>query len=329
MMPQAAAGTQASDEGSSSRPTFVFGIGAQKAGTTWLYSYFKQHPQVHVPRIKEVHYFDTIWLGATERKDRRLSRFQRLEHKIETRRSLGLKVSPEAEQRLERARAVTSIYNPADEDFSQYEDFVMKGRTSEPCVAEITPAYSGLRLEHFTTMLDRFAPAKFVFILRDPVDRMWSQIRMHCAKGEGSDAPPTPDGVIEKLLQGKAVVFRQRGAMDVTLSVLAKLPQDRVKVLFYETMFQDDTIRDLCDFLDVEFHAGEYETRVNKGEAMEMTPQQRATLRWLNGPTYQAIQAQIGGSIPAAWDMGAVDAPRPDFLSVSEINEQILQGRMT
>ena len=33
-------------------------IGAQKAGTTWLHSVLRQHPDVAVPSEKEVHYFD-------------------------------------------------------------------------------------------------------------------------------------------------------------------------------------------------------------------------------------------------------------------------------
>lgn len=40
------------------KPNFLV-IGAQKAGTTWLYYYFKRHPDVFVhPDIKEFHYFD-------------------------------------------------------------------------------------------------------------------------------------------------------------------------------------------------------------------------------------------------------------------------------
>lgn len=37
----------------------VLGIGAQKAGTTWLHENLGRHPEVFVPeRVKEVHYFD-------------------------------------------------------------------------------------------------------------------------------------------------------------------------------------------------------------------------------------------------------------------------------
>lgn len=38
-------------------PAFV-GVGAQKAGTTSLHAWLRQHPQIFLPALKEVHYFD-------------------------------------------------------------------------------------------------------------------------------------------------------------------------------------------------------------------------------------------------------------------------------
>ena len=38
-------------------PEFL-GIGAQKSGTTWLYENLKKHPQLYLPKTKEIHFFD-------------------------------------------------------------------------------------------------------------------------------------------------------------------------------------------------------------------------------------------------------------------------------
>jgi hypothetical protein len=38
-------------------PSF-YCIGAQKAGTTWLFEMLKKHPEIHLPQYKEVHYWD-------------------------------------------------------------------------------------------------------------------------------------------------------------------------------------------------------------------------------------------------------------------------------
>jgi hypothetical protein len=40
-------------------PDFL-GIGAQRAGTTWLWIHLRSHPQIWMPRRKELHFFDRI-----------------------------------------------------------------------------------------------------------------------------------------------------------------------------------------------------------------------------------------------------------------------------
>ena len=37
------------------------GIGAQKAGTSWLYAMLKRHPDIHFPAGKEVHFWDQYY----------------------------------------------------------------------------------------------------------------------------------------------------------------------------------------------------------------------------------------------------------------------------
>ena len=40
-------------------PDFI-GIGAQKAGTTWLHRNLQAHPGIWMPKEKEIHCFDEI-----------------------------------------------------------------------------------------------------------------------------------------------------------------------------------------------------------------------------------------------------------------------------
>lgn len=47
-----------SSTGLGRRPVFL-GIGAQKAGTTWLHHVLKQHPDLCLPQSKETHFFET------------------------------------------------------------------------------------------------------------------------------------------------------------------------------------------------------------------------------------------------------------------------------
>lgn len=42
------------------QPSFI-GIGAQRAGTTWLHECLKEHPEVFLPDEKEIHFFDRFY----------------------------------------------------------------------------------------------------------------------------------------------------------------------------------------------------------------------------------------------------------------------------
>jgi Sulfotransferase family len=44
----------------SNLPDFL-GIGAAKTGTTWLHHNLRAHPDLYLPDVKEVHYFDSRW----------------------------------------------------------------------------------------------------------------------------------------------------------------------------------------------------------------------------------------------------------------------------
>lgn len=46
-----------SSHGLKTRPTFLI-VGAEKAGTTWLYDRLRRHPDVFMPLVKELHYFN-------------------------------------------------------------------------------------------------------------------------------------------------------------------------------------------------------------------------------------------------------------------------------
>jgi len=43
-------------------PTFL-GIGAPRAGTTWLHANLKKHPEIWLTPVKEIHYFDSLQRG--------------------------------------------------------------------------------------------------------------------------------------------------------------------------------------------------------------------------------------------------------------------------
>lgn len=298
------------------QPLHVFSLGAQKAGTTWMYGYFRNHPQIHVPKPKELHYFDSLWLpdhGAFAQGCR--ARLTELEERGASGPALDL------------ARALVRMHDAPGEDHAAYRDILMRGYTSEVCVADITPSYGSLGLDHLQRMLADFAPAKMIFVLRDPVQRMWSQIRMHLARRDGAVTHAAADEMIARMMRGQGERIWKRSRLGLTLRYVRALPPEQVKVMYYETLFEDAQIRDLCGFLGVDFVPADFDRRYRASDALDMTTAQRATLRWLNEPEYRAIHQMEGASVPDVWDMDADVARWPEGLAAADDDEKISQGR--
>ena len=110
-------------------------IGAQKGGTTSLFTYLAQHPDVLPPLYKEVHYFDFNYSRGTEWYRGRFPYGHRLR-----RGSLTLDASPyylvhplvpqRAAQLLPQVKLVAVLRNPVDRAHSHYQHEVRGGRES-------------------------------------------------------------------------------------------------------------------------------------------------------------------------------------------------------
>ena len=119
-------------------PNF-FIVGAQKAGTTSLYHYLNQHPQVYMSPIKEPFFFD---------------------HEMD---SKGEVVSREFEGHRQPPR------------FTNIEEYsaLFEGVRGEKAIGEATPLY--IYAPGTAGRIERYAPgAKSIALLRNPADRAYS-----------------------------------------------------------------------------------------------------------------------------------------------------------
>lgn len=145
-------------------PDFVV-IGAQKAGTSWLHAQLSAHPDLWLPAVKEVHYFDRVHLDehARERAARR-----------------GLAAPPPRNRDRDVAamaqhRRAMNFSGPVSDEW--YGGLFTEAPAGSLC-GEVTPAYALLPRQGVEHLL-RLAPdVKVLFLVRDPVERAISQIRM-------------------------------------------------------------------------------------------------------------------------------------------------------
>ena len=153
-------------------PDFI-GIGAQKAGTTWLHRNLQAHPQIFMPR-KEVHYFDK---KINDRSNARTRLFGSRKIDIQWRRQvkhwtlMHLIKEPSLRGLLWDFKYYMLPYN--DQWYASVFE-PKKGKVA----GEITPAYSVLDRDSVVHVHELVPDAKIIFFMRNPIERVWSQTVM-------------------------------------------------------------------------------------------------------------------------------------------------------
>jgi hypothetical protein len=147
------------------------GIGAQKAATTWLAEQLRQHPRFWLTPRKELHYFDRApsYPSPSHLSARNLLRRMYLANPWKDIR------------RLKHLRDLPWLlrYHLMPVSDAWYRSLFRTG--GGRIKGEITPAYSMLNPQD-VSHVKRLAPdIKIIFILRNPIDRAWSQYRYQYA----------------------------------------------------------------------------------------------------------------------------------------------------
>ena len=149
------------------------GIGAQKAGTSWLMGQLKQHPDFTMSPVgKEVHFFDVVH-GMKPRDPRIKLIKSRISKKLEDIRS-----RPYTKKRMLRASWLERL---ADENYAFTEGWyrdLFSNRPSGKKSGEITPNYSALPEEGILHIKEMMPDVPVIYIIRDPYDRGVSSLRM-------------------------------------------------------------------------------------------------------------------------------------------------------
>ncbi len=145
------------------------GIGAQKAGTTWLFKQFEKSNQIQLPPVKELHYFDrsSTYLSPNILEETLLK--DRMKNPKWVLRSIF--------EILKNAKDFGWFKKWY---FSDYSDkwYLSLFKGYSKCKGEITPAYAILREEDISEMSKLLGEdTKIIFMLRNPIDRAWSSYK--------------------------------------------------------------------------------------------------------------------------------------------------------
>ena len=146
------------------------GIGAQKSGTTWLVKNLKEHPAVWTPhRIKELHYFDVLYLGYG-----RESQLNRIRRKMEV---VINRVAWDNAISDEKYAYYRKIYDPGLAFTDEWYEHIFS-RAKGKVKGEFTPAYCAIGNRGISHVRKLMPDVKLIYMIRDPYDRAMSSLRM-------------------------------------------------------------------------------------------------------------------------------------------------------
>ncbi|MCX7890345.1 MAG: sulfotransferase [Rhodobacteraceae bacterium] len=240
-------------------PTLLFCVGAARAGTSWAYRYLLRHPDCHLRSIKELHYFDTLEGGQTAQ---RLAELRRERNALK--RALR-EAGPDKPAWLVRQTAdveeLIALTERGGEGRDAYLAYLDRGAEGRRLVADLTPAYALLPEARLAEMAMLRPAVRFLYLMRDPVDRLWSHALLmasrRAAAGE-DDLSPRAARILERALGGGEPEITRRGDYETALRKLARaVPSPHLMVEFSERLGEEAAQRRLCSFLGIGYRPAE------------------------------------------------------------------------
>ena len=224
--------------------TFVLGVGAQKAGTTWLWkllcsSHFAQTGK------KEYHFLNTL----------------EAQHSKRTR---------DAEDSIGGIQLIDpSNFETCIKDYVFFFKKYLEN-SSKIHTGEITPAYAMLKSKTFLTtreiLLENGLNPRIIFIMRNPVDRIISHFSLMMKR---NNLTFPSQQAFEKALIEFSSLDRviSRTQYKKTLDVLSNVFDPReIYVGLYEEIFTSEKISELSHFLKVTLNQNFHSTKVNESQ---------------------------------------------------------------
>lgn len=297
-----------------SDPNLLLCVGAAKAGTSWLYRVLHDHPDCKIRAVKEAHYWDTFddverasFLSSFETQ---LAGFHEARHAAKEN-GLGWKVRNMDRQIKDMSGLIAVLDGDRTGDVA-YSEWLLEGVEDQHLlVADITPSYAVLDDALMERMAKLTSTSKVLFLIRDPLARLWSHVRMQAKRNKNKKwtFEEKANNILWRVIRkGQEAHIVARGNYQLIIERLRRfIPADRLMVAFTETMFTPAGMAKICEFLGiapVEFDA---KTKVHEGAKAQirsdLLPKAQAFLR----DQYEWVAANVG-PLPQTWQDNLVRA---------------------
>ena len=268
-------------------------VGAMKAGTTWLYDKFKLHPEIHFGFEKELHFHAQKYgVGNPLSLERRRRRAEVVLRKL-------LK-SHEHRREVERCIRwyVHFVGVPVDDDW--FEQLMTMDRSGDGYIADFSNLTCHLKSDHWMDLRKSVEQLRVIYILRDPVERVWSHYKYHLkfAKHPSADVPSENINGFKRILDKKWFI-RNSFYSNVIRTLNASLDQREFMICYFEDMVSEPLsfLQSIESFLSIrflDFDSSSLRERKNASTGVSMPEEWRAyaanllapEIAWLKESSY-------------------------------------------
>ncbi len=265
--------------------TFFLGLGGQKCGSTWIQAYLARQEGSDFGRLGEYQVWEHTLGGVFDRyRAPEPSMLGKLRSRAKT--ALG---APEPARHLR--------WRLQRDEGAYFDYFTVLLNAPGICrTGDITPSYSALPAEVLARLKSGFESrgitVKLLFSMRDPVDRIRSQLRMEMEKGRlpQSDQNEAPLRAFYATPEAEART-RYDATLDAIESVFA--PEDCF-VTCFETLFTANGITELSRFAQVPVDPQAGMRAVNsRGKGASLSDELTTEIARHYAPVYRAVARRL------------------------------------
>jgi hypothetical protein len=269
-----------SEDGEYRYPDFLC-IGAQKAGTTWLDRNLRRHPKLWLPPIKEIQYFNDLYIP----KSRQWTARHRRERGVKLMRQYLAKNPPENWDYRRISVLADIITGPISD---RWYGRIFGLASGKPSCGEVSPDYAALPEEGIAHILKLSPDIRIILSLRDPIARAWSHLRMDIGRGRKKELSE---------LEARAMnrdIYNRADYPTIIANWRRFIPEDRFLVIFMDDIeaTPNAVLENVCGFLGVGSHEKLFTKAadpVHVGEKREIPPSVLAILKDRFRPLYEQL----------------------------------------
>ncbi len=266
-----------------------------RCGTSWLHHYLGSLPEVTVSALKELNFFN-MKFPENALNDMDAFALKRL----------GFHLG-QAGDGVDNLECRPTFRASVDRVQMIYDDDAYFGHFARICApgtrtfCDITPAYAVIGQSGFAYVRDfcssQAIALKILFVMRDPVDRLWSQLHHLQQLNPKSDILANwPEAIRSPRVLARTDYRRTVCDLD------SAFPSEDILYLFYEDLFGDEALSRLCGFADVDFRPGDIGEAKNQTELKsELADDARIAFGAVLAPQYEFCRQRFGNAVPARW----------------------------